>query len=110
MSNRTPIKIPILGFEKWLLTARGKRALAAIKTAIGKDEEYAKNCLWWAFHAGNSSDQIWMNSEIEQILKDIPMDSRLSRSLKSRIKYVLDNKKDYSLENITHDTRTDKKT
>lgn len=86
----------VLGFEKWLLTARGKAALH-VKSLT--NQEYLKNRLWWAYHAGNTADQVWMTTEVQKILEEISK-LKLPRVLKTRIEYVLNNKEDYSIKKL----------
>lgn len=90
-------KIPALSFENWLQTATGKKCMSM----KGLTEEYMRNRLWWAFHAGNSADQVWMTSDVQSILEDLMRTpQRLTRGQRSRIEYILNHKEDYSLQNL----------
>lgn len=88
--------MPMVGFEKWLQTKRGKRAINAKDLT---NQTFLKNRLWWAYHAGNTADQVWMTTEIQQIL-EILNTRKLPRHLKQRIEYVLNNKADYSIQKL----------
>lgn len=88
--------MPVVGFEKWLQTERGKRALNAKDMT---DQTFLKNRLWWAYHAGNTADQVWMTTEVQPIL-EILSARKLPRYLKQRIEYVLNNKADYSIQKL----------
>lgn len=86
----------IIGFEKWLLTNKGKKA-SDMKTLTKK--EFLKNRLWWAYHAGNTAEQIWMTTEVQQIL-EVLSKRKLPKIHKSRIEYVLQHKEDYSIQKL----------
>lgn len=89
-------QIPVLSFENWLLTATGKRCMSM----KGLTEEYMKNRLWWAFHAGNTANQVWMTSEVQQIFEGLIGKKTIPKYIQKKIEYVLNNKEDYSLQNL----------
>lgn len=93
--------IPIHGFEKWLQTGKGKRIFKSI-TDRNNPNENKKNCLWWTYHAGSASGEISMTKEVADIFKELSElpSYRLPVYLRNRIKYILDNKKDYTIHHV----------
>lgn len=91
-------KIPVLGFEKWCLTGRGKKALSC----NGITNEFLKNRLWWAYHAGLSASDVYYTNPVQNIfneLSELPK-YRLPVGLRKRIKYIMENKSDYSIDKL----------
>jgi hypothetical protein len=86
-------EFPIVGFEKWLQTGKGKRCLSM----QGLTKEYLKNRLWWAYHAGVQSKDIKLISPIEDIIRDIAelKGKYLPQRIKDKAKYILQNREDY---------------
>lgn len=93
-------KIPVLSFEKWAQTGKGKKSLD-LKT-LTKDPEYLKNRLWWAYHAGQQSGDIAFHSEVEAIFQSLLSlpSYRLPVSLKNRVRRVIENKSDYTIDKL----------
>lgn len=85
-----------LGFDKWLLTGHGKKCVDSKSLT---NQELLKNRLWWAYHAGNTADQVWMTTQVQQILEELST-RQLPKSLKRRIEYVLQHKEDYSIQKL----------
>ena len=81
---------------------RGQKVLASFKMLTDKDTEYSKNCLWWAYHAGNMADQVWMTTEVQSILETIAYSKSHSISvpLRKRVLNILVNKEDYSIQKL----------
>lgn len=85
-----PKKLPIVTFEQWLASPRGKKVYSAIiSQAPIKNQKYIKNCLWWAYSAGRESRDI-QPSEAGSILREV-LNSKYykSHNLKNRIEYLL---------------------
>lgn len=41
-------------WEQWKASPEGKKTIGSITSmVVAKNQQYALNCLWWAFHAGN---------------------------------------------------------
>lgn len=79
-------KFPIVKFEEWLLTPKGKRCMSM----KGITEEYLKNRLWWAYHSGIQSGDV-QYSECGDILRLVleRHGKKFPRSLRNRIEYII---------------------
>lgn len=91
-------KIPVCGFEKWCLTGCGKKALSS----KGITDEFLKNRLWWAYHAGLSASDIHYTNPIQEIFNELAKlpKNRLPVGLRKRIEYIIQNKSDYSIDKL----------
>ena len=61
------------------------------------NEELLKNRHWRAYHAGNKADQVWMTSEVQAVLELLVSSKTITKHLRRRAQYILDNKEDYSI-------------
>ncbi len=56
MSNEKKI---LDSFDKWIATKEGVKLLKSLATnAKSTDQEYIRNCLWWAYRAGQQSGDV----------------------------------------------------
>lgn len=89
-------EMPIVKFEDWLLTPQGKRCIdSRILIAPLKDREYLKNQLWWAFNAGQKSNDMQF-SECGHLIRWAyqRFGKEMSHSMRCSFEILLDKYKD----------------
>ena len=94
MSKKTPIE----GFEKWLQTGAGKKALQSVMD-VNNQHQYKKNCLWWAYQAGAASKNISLVKPIDDLIMELKGRKAIPRYLQKQIEYIIQHKDDFTIHN-----------
>lgn len=78
-------------FEYWLTTKRGRDVFNALCSHVKLgNEKYVKNCLWWAYYAGTSSDDVWPGP-ITELLQDVYRQrKKLNKNIEKRLEEIFD--------------------